>query len=149
VANCLSRFEVGYTVQKPCAVCTILSRVYDMIHYGQRMPEDITAELLAMGFRMNLTGFRALCHAIRLMRENPGQSLTKELYPDVARICNSTQPGVERSIRCAIRDAWLHRDESIWRAYFTVGKQGVIKLPTSGDFITRMAAVGKDKTACG
>ena len=149
VANTLNRFDVSYAVEKPSSVCVILSRVYDLIHYGQQMPEDITSQLITLGFRMNLAGAKALCHAIRLMRENPDQSLTKELYPNVARICGTTQQGVERAIRSAIHDAWLHRDESLWRAYFSVTRQGVIKLPTNGDFITRMAVVGKDNVACG
>ena len=149
VMNTLSQFEVGYVLQKPCSVCATLSRIYDMIHYGQQLPDDITAELLALGLRMNLGGFTCLCHAIRLMRENPGQSLTKELYPDVARICGGTSQRVERAIRSVIRDAWLHRDDSVWRAYFTSSRQGSIALPTCGDFITRMAAVGKDNVACG
>lgn len=149
VVHALSQFDVGYVLKKPCSVCTALSHVYDMIHYDEQMPDDITAQLLVLGLRMNLGGFTCVHHAIRLLRQNPDQSLTKELYPNVARICGGTPQRVERAIRGVIRDAWMHRDERVWRAFFTVSRQGVIALPTNGDFIVRMAAAGKDNAACG
>lgn len=147
----LEEFKVSHMVRKPCTMCAVMSQIYQMLHYEQQA--DNTAEpdptLLLLGLRMNLSGYDCLRTGIRLMRENPGQSLTKELYPGVAKLCGGTAQRVERAIRNVIRDAWLRRDDRIWMAYFPFNRNGQIQLPSNGDFITRIAFCGKDNKACG
>lgn len=67
------------------------------------------------------------------------QSITKELYPSVARQfgCNSAQ--VERSIRNAIQGAWNQRNDSLWAQIFQPDETGTVPRPSNATFITRLA----------
>ncbi|MBQ3252006.1 MAG: response regulator [Oscillospiraceae bacterium] len=150
VLGVLAKFKIAHALLKPCAICTVLTQIYEIMHLEEQESDMLAPEpaLLTLGLRMNLSGFRCLCTAICLMRKNPYQGLTKELYPDVAKICGGTTQRVERAIRNVIHDAWLRRDERIWRAYFPMNREGRISLPSNGDFIVRIALGGKDNKAC-
>ncbi|MBQ9838849.1 MAG: response regulator [Oscillospiraceae bacterium] len=147
----LSEFGVGHVLTKPCTMCCAMMHIYRMLHHdaGENSVSDPEAELLLLGLRMKLTGFQCLCTAIRLLREDPNQSITKVLYPNVAKIHGGSKESVERAIRTAIRDGWMHRDDRVWAAYFTPNRRGVIEMPTNGEFITRIAFAGKVNKACG
>ena len=146
----LREFEVSYMVRKPCTVCSVMTQIYQLLHYEK--DRSITADpdpvLLFLGLRMHLSGYSCLVEGIRLMRENPGQSITKELYPDIAKICGGTPGRVERAIRNVIHDAWLRRDERTWAVLFPPDRQGRIGVPTNGEFITRIALNRQDKKVC-
>lgn len=147
----LEQFKIAYALTKPCTVCTALSQIYQILHYEETANQafDPDPVLLALGLRMNLSGYPCVRTAIMLLRENPGQWITKVLYPNVAKLCGGTPERVERAIRNVIRDAWLRRDDRIWQAYFPADRVERIKCPSNGDFITRIAFGGKDNRACG
>jgi two-component system response regulator (stage 0 sporulation protein A) len=147
----LSEFKVSHMVCKPCSVCAAMSQIYQLLHYEKERnnTKDPDPTLLALGLRMNLSGYSCLCVAIRLIREDPNQSITKILYPNVAKICGGTPERVERAIRNVIRDAWKRRDDRLWLAYFSRNRKGEILPPSNGDFITRIAFCGNDNSACG
>lgn len=147
----LCQFEVSHFLRKPCTVCAAVSQIYQMLHFDKNSDNtgNIESTLLLLGLRMSLSGFNCLRTAIRLLRENPDQQLTKVLYPKVAKLCGGTASSVERAMRGAIEDAWLHRDDKIWMAYFPGNRKGEISQPKLGDFITRIAFGGKDNRACG
>ena len=93
-----------------------------------------------LGFASHWDGYRQLCAAIPLFAAHPGQFITKELYPAVARQCNSPSGScVEHSIRKAIHTAWEHGDRSLWRKYFPPGPRGQVPCPSNKAFISRMA----------
>lgn len=147
----LREFEVSHFVRKPCTVCAVMSQIYQMMRFDKTISNAAGVEptLLLLGLRMSLSGYECLLTAIRLIREKPDQGLTKELYPEVAKICGGSSQRVERAIRSVIRDAWLRRDDRIWMAYFPRNRKGEISQPKNGDFITRIAFGGKDNKACG
>ena len=70
-----------------------------------------------------------------IFAKNPQQTLTKELYPDIAKLHGKSGAQVERSIRNAIEQAWQHRDERIWRMYFSPAPDGSIPRPTNGQLL--------------
>lgn len=146
----LREFNVGYMVRKPCSVCTVMSQIYQLLHYEKERHNTADPEpiLLFLGLRMHLTGYSCLVEGIRLMRANPAQSITKELYPDIAKICGGSAARVERAIRNVIHDAWLRRDDRHWAAMFPPDRQGRIVMPKNSEFITRIALNGQDKKAC-
>lgn len=82
-------------------------------------------------------GYRSLIAAIPMYREDPEQSLSKEIYPAVARLlgCRSWQQ-VEKNIRDAISSAWKSRDPEVWAEYFPPDHK-----PTNGEFISRIAEI--------
>ena len=64
-------------------------------------------------------GYKVLCEAIPLYAENCRQSITKELYPALAkRFGYASIHSVEHPIRYAVSCAWERRDAEIWDAYF-------------------------------
>ena len=92
-----------------------------------------------MGVSTKLRGYAYLREAVLLMIQNPMQSITKELYPGVAKQFSSTPTQVERSIRNAIQHAWERRNEEQWLQVFQPDKAGKIARPSNAAFISRLA----------
>ena len=84
-------------------------------------------------------GYAYLREAVLLMVENPMQSITKELYPGVARQFGCTSSQVERSIRNAIQQAWEKRSDEVWSTVFQTDNTGTIPRPSNAAFVSRLA----------
>lgn len=146
VMDAAYRLGVGYLMVKPCDVRATVARIGDL---SQRLRRPLVTNpdprasvsnlLLALGIPTKLRGYSYLREAILLMAHDPGQSITKELYPAVAVACDSTAVHVERSIRSAIAAAWERRDNQIWQLYFQSGADGFLPRPTNAAFISRLA----------
>ena len=141
-----SQYGVGYMIVKPCNMDALADRLRDLTE--QINPAEVCCPdprtvvsniLLSLGFSTKLRGYAYLREAILEMMENPGQSVTKVLYPAVGKCCDATKTQVERSIRSAINKAWSRRDETIWRQYFVPGLSGDVQRPTNSVFITTIA----------
>lgn len=140
------RLEVSYMMVKPCEVKATADRLRDMTEHlnapAVTRPEprtEISNALLALSFSTKLRGYTYLREAILEMVGRPGQSITKELYPAVGKLCGASDTQVERSIRSAIEKAWEQRDEQVWKLYFQLSTQGSLKRPTNSEFITALA----------
>ena len=156
VAESLGEMGVGYLMVKPCDIDATVNRIKDL---AQKPPKpmaplqnhltNVSGILFALGIPTKLRGHACVREAILCMVKKPDQSITKELYPVVAELCNGTPSQVERSIRSAITAAWKNRDEVLWRQYFGTDGEGNISKPTNADFITRVADLliisGKEK----
>lgn len=70
--------------------------------------QTIVALMHSLGITENYVGFAQLLYAVRLAREKPERlaSVTKELYPDVAKAFHTSWRCVERNIRTVIELAW-------------------------------------------
>lgn len=108
--------------------------------------EDSTDEyrvrmhLLALNFDTNLDGFRLICSAVPLLREDPSQTLSKHIYPAVAKQHNlSDQRTVEHSIRNAIEKAWRCRNDAVWQRFFAPDASGQITCPSNRKMLTTLA----------
>ena len=99
--------------------------------------QERTRQLLAeLNFPVHYLGYKVLCEAIPLYAEDDMQSLTKELYPTLAKIFQfSCAHAVERPIRYAISFAWEHRNSEIWEHYFP----NLQKAPSNMVFIATLA----------
>lgn len=146
VLESLSRLGVGYLMMKPCDIRATAARIGDLtnrIHPPRTGRTDertqVSNMLLSLGISTKLRGYGYLREAVLLQRKNPGQSITKILYPEVAKVCGCEAIHVERSIRSAIAAAWENRDEQIWRMYFLPDGTGSIPRPTNGAFISQLA----------
>lgn len=153
VMESVNRYGVGYLMVKPCDIRATVARLGDLsARIGAPVavrpdPENYVSNLLlALGVPTKLRGFTYLREAVVLMEKNPTQSITKELYPEVAQRCLCEPMHVERSIRSAVYAAWQHRDEGLWRLYFSPDETGVIPRPTNGSFIIRLAAGLRDSS---
>lgn len=141
-----SRYGVSYMMTKPCDVKAVAARLKDLAELAE--PAEITAPdlrtvvsniLLNLGFSTKLQGYVFLREAILEMANNPGQGVTKILYPAVGKICGASKDQVERSIRSAIKKAWDKRDEAMWRLYFPVSSDGAVARPTNSELIAALA----------
>lgn len=147
---------VDYVMVKPCDMCVLTDRIHDMLACAEHpvflhpSPQTVvTNMLLALNLSPKRRGFRCLETAILLFGQDPGQSVTKILYPEVAKRCDGSRESVERAIRTVIHTAWAQRDEDVWRLYFTPCRDGTVPRPTNTVFIARLAdCLNRQKQEC-
>ena len=97
--------------------------------------------LLTLGFSTNCKGYNYLREAISTYAKDPGQTMTKELYPAVGKKYGASALQVERAMRTAIEKAWKRRDNETWGRYFILLTDGEIAKPCNSEFISRLADV--------
>ena len=148
----VTELGVDYTMISP-SVEALCLRLRDLLGSACNLPPlddphaTVCYHLRMLGIPAHLDGYRQLCAAIPCFAENPGQLLTKELYPAVAELCGSTDSRtVEHSIRKAIENAWRCRDNAVWRKYFPPNNQGQIPCPTNKAFLCRLAELLEQQT---
>ncbi len=146
ILDAAERLGIGYLMVKPCDTDAVAARVADMT---QRMKMPVFAStddrtqvsnmLLSLGFSTKLRGYGYLREAVLMMAQNMGQSITKELYPAVARCCGATAVQVERSIRSAAQHAWQRSEGTAWRMYVPLEGGRPATRPSNGALITCLA----------
>lgn len=99
---------------------------------------DIMHEL---GVPAHIKGYQYLRYAIILSVNSPDMmnSVTKVLYPTVAKNFNTTSSRVERAIRHAIEVAWDRGDIDVLSSYFGYTIQNTRGKPTNSEFIAMIA----------
>ncbi len=146
VQDAVTRLGVCYLMVKPCDLKATAARLTDMAEHRKPQPlarPDIrimvSIVLLSLGIPTKLRGFTYLREAIVAAMRQPGQMVTKEIYPAVGHICGASKDQVERSIRSAIAAGFANRDEQVWRQYFQPGPGGNLIRPSNGTFISALA----------
>lgn len=146
VLEAAGKLGVSYLIRKPCDIRATAARILDLSQsfccspIFQPDPRSHVSDLLMrLGVPPKRAGYRYLREAIPIMARNPHLSITKELYPAVAALCQSDGNNVEHSIRSAIHTAWERRDDRLWRLYFPPDPSGHIPRPTNAGFILRLA----------
>lgn len=140
VNSCAQRLGIEYIVRKPCDIEALVCRIRDLSR-RLKVPESkadpvacVSNLLLSLNISTKHDGFSYLREAIVLMSKDPAQSITKVLYPEVARICGCNKDNVERSIRTALGSAWKKRDKDLWETYFPNAEHR----PSNAVFISRL-----------
>lgn len=103
--------------------------------------KKITEIFMTVGIPAHIKGYQFLREAIKMAIDSPEviNSITKKLYPEVARTFNTSASKVERAIRHAIEVAWNKgRIESI-NTLFGVKVYSGNEKPTNGEFIALVA----------
>lgn len=146
VAQSLEKVGVSYIMLKPCDAEAVASRIVDLTKQAEQsgaMKLDkrgiVSNLLLSLGMPTKLQGFACSREAILLLVENRDQSITKELYPDVAKLCGGNGSQVERKIRTAVEASWKLGDSKVWAEYFLPCGSGESSKPTNSAFLTRLA----------
>lgn len=116
-------------------------KYYELLKQHKEYEAWIDSVFLELGIPQNVKGYDYLMAAVLIATDEPEliQAMTKELYPRVADLFNTTAFRVERSIRHAIELAWSNGETEILNRLFgyTVG---VAKgKPTNSNFIAIMA----------
>lgn len=142
-----------YCLMRPCEYGVIAEKLQKML--AARSRADLNAEGAAMydletqvtqiihqiGIPAHIKGYRYLRKAILLTVEDNGllSSVTKTLYPTVARTYGTTASRVERAIRHAIEVAWDRGDIDVIHSYFGYTVQSSRGKPTNSEFIALIA----------
>lgn len=101
----------------------------------------ITDILREIGVPAHIRGYAYLRRAIlvSVYDVNMSCSVTKLLYPVVAKYFNTTPSRVERAIRHAIEVAWDRVDDDIHYKYFGNTVSAITGKPTNGEFVAMLA----------
>lgn len=108
----------------------------------QRDVEMIISDIMRqIGVPAHIKGYQYLRTSIELSINDPEmlQSITKLLYPTVAKMYSTTSSRVERAIRHAIEVAWDRGDVEVLSSYFGYTIQSNRGKPTNSEFIAMIA----------
>ena len=105
------------------------------------MKRQVTELMLELGMPAHLRGYHYLREAILLSMEDMELvgSITKLLYPEIAKRFQTTNIKVERAIRSIIEIGWERGNEETFEKIF--GSSGICgnKRPTNSEFILGVA----------
>ncbi len=143
---------VDYYFLKPIDAAMVAQRIIQLTSWKDvgvtakyEAPQDlnvtITEILHQIGIPAHIKGYRYVREAIKLTVENPEMlnSVTKILYPTVAKSFKSTSSRVERAIRHGIETAWDRGDVDVLNSYFGYTIQNERGKPTNSEFIAMIA----------
>ena len=141
----LKPFEDASLAEHVASLCRIRKR--DGAGSARRMaiPEDMEAQVTKIihqiGVPAHIKGYQYLRYAILMVIDDSEviNSVTKVLYPTVAKKYQTTTSRVERAIRHAIEVAWDRGDVDTLNSYFGYTVQNSRGKPTNSEFIAMIA----------
>ena len=114
----------------------------DILAMGDvQLEKYITKIMLDVGVPAHLKGYHYLRDAIMLSGKDMEavSSVTKLLYPTIARHFKTTDQKVERAIRNAIEVSWTRGNSTTFEELFGYSyEQGKLR-PTNSEYIARIA----------
>jgi len=101
----------------------------------------VTKVIHQIGVPAHIKGYQYLRSAIIMTMHNNDliNSITKQLYPGVAKQYGTTSSRVERAIRHAIEVAWDRGDVDVINSFFGYTVQSARGKPTNSEFIALVA----------
>lgn len=104
-------------------------------------PKNITPYMLELGVPAHLKGYNYLRASLYLAAENLEKvcSVTKLLYPEVAKLFNTTDQKVERAIRNAIEVSWKRGNPQLFEDLFGYAYPDGQGRPTNSEYIAAVA----------
>lgn len=98
--------------------------------------EQVTEMLHELALPKHRRGYSCLCVGVPRFAIDTTQSMTKELYPYIAKVFEYQDwRAVEHGIRDVIQAAWEDRDPAVWEKYFP----NQSKVPSNKQFIATLA----------
>lgn len=107
----------------------------------RNLEQDVTEMIHEIGVPAHIKGYQYLREAIMMSVEDPGMisSITKILYPTIAKRFQTTPSRVERAIRHAIEVAWSRGKMETLDALFGYTIDTGKGKPTNSEFIALIA----------
>lgn len=101
----------------------------------------ITKVMLKLGMPAHLRGYHYMREAISMTVDNMELvgSVTKLLYPEIAKRFHTTDTKVERALRNIIEISWERGCESLLEEMMGYSREYGMKRPTNSEFIAAMA----------
>lgn len=112
-------------------------------YVDHKVEKIISMMMLDMGIPAHLKGYRYVRTAVHMAKEDMRVvgSVTKLLYPEIAKQYNTTDGKVERAIRNAIEISWERGNpETFEKLFGYCAKSGQCR-PTNSEYIAAMADV--------
>lgn len=108
---------------------------------GINLEAQVTKIIHRIGVPAHIKGYQYLRTAIIMTIQDNDiiNSVTKILYPSVAKVYSTTSSRVERAIRHAIEVAWERGDIDTLNSYFGYTIQNTRGKPTNSEFIAMIA----------
>lgn len=140
-----------YYFIKPVDFSTLAQRINQLVSWKyneikssvkERDLELMVSEVLhQIGVPAHIKGYQYLRYSIILCSEDPSmlESITKLLYPTIAKNFSTTPSRVERAIRHAIEIAWDRGDVEVLTSYFGYTIQSDRGKPTNSEFIAMIS----------
>ncbi|MBE7020189.1 MAG: sporulation transcription factor Spo0A [Ruminococcaceae bacterium] len=162
IRQCMG-FGAKYFIAKPCAgegIVRIIRKLMpereNLFSINEELSEEssyitnnidgiienkVTEVIHKIGIPAHIKGYKYLRTAIikSILDEDIINSVTKELYPSVAKAYHTTPPRVERAIRHAIEVAWTRGEAETINKIFGYTIQSNKGKPTNSEFIAMIA----------
>ena len=145
----LNSLNIDYVVMKPVNFENLEQIIQGMINEPIKslknedsdVEADITEILHEVGVPAHIKGYMYLREAIVLVYNNVEilNSVTKILYPEIARTYNTTASRVERAIRHAIEIAWVRGNVDAISDIFSYTISYAKSKPTNSEFIAMIS----------
>ena len=133
-------FEIYNIAEEPRSQAARVMGEFSASH-NNMLAKRISDIFITVGIPAHIKGYQFLREAIILTIGQPGiiNSITKELYPSVAKRFQTTPSKVERAIRHAIEVGWSRGKIENINNIFGVKIYGRNDRPTNGEFIALVA----------
>ena len=105
----------------------------------------ITKMMLELGMPVHLSGYHYLREAVRMSMEDMELvgSVTKLLYPEIAKVFHTESEKVERAIRSVIEVGWERGNADYYDVIFGYSRKHGSGRPTNSEFIVAMADLAR------
>ena len=146
-----------YCIIKPCEYVSLTNRIENALkdkdnpeavrlsadkgEHESDLETQVTKIIHQIGVPAHIKGYQYLRSAIIMTMHNTEliNSITKQLYPGVAKQYGTTSSRVERAIRHAIEVAWDRGDVDVINSFFGYTVQSSRGKPTNSEFIALVA----------
>lgn len=108
---------------------------------NKSLSEIISDITISLGIPVNIIGSTYISEAVKLAMEKPSilTSITKELYPTIARKFNTKTANVERAIRHAIDISWNKEKIVVLNEIFNLKIYVKSEKPCNSEFIALLS----------
>lgn len=108
---------------------------------SRELEQAISGFMLELGIPAHLRGYQYLRSAVEMCAEDMELvgSVTKLLYPDLAKRHKTTDQKIERAIRNAIEVSWERGNGVLFEALFGYDNSGEYNRPTNSEYIAAVA----------
>lgn len=139
---------VSYYMLKPYNIDSLADIIKKIVNNKSKtridnkdLQQAITNLLHSLGMPSHIKGYSYIRDSISLMYNKPSMlgAITKELYPEIANMYDTTSSRVERAIRHAIEVSWTRGDYEVMEEIFGHSVDYDRAKPTNSEFIATLA----------
>ena len=144
----VSLYNINYFMLKPYDIKDLEYQILNTnnikisaLDNNKELQSNISNLLHSLGVPSHIKGYEYIREGIGLMYNDPGMlgAITKEMYPKIATIYDTTSSRVERAIRHAIEISWNRGDYDLMEEVFGHSVDFDRAKPTNSEFIATIA----------